>query len=78
MEEKMLPFERIERKMLIKEEAETDPKYGIKPEERPVEQLINYGIINVNKPAGPTSHQVADYTKQILHIKKAGHSGTLV
>ncbi len=50
---------------------------GIAPEERPLERKINYGIIVINKPAGPTSHQVSDYVQKILGIEKAGHSGTL-
>ena len=39
--------------------------------------MINYGIVNIDKPAGPTSHQVSDYVQKILGISKAGHSGTL-
>jgi len=42
-----------------------------------MEKLINYGIINLDKPAGPTSHQCSAYVQKILHIKKSGHSGTL-
>ncbi len=72
-----LPFEAIEHKILVRKEAETDSKYGSRPEEREIKKLINYGIININKPSGPTSHQVSDYVKKILHIKKAGHSGSL-
>src|SRR3989344_981324 len=71
-----LPFE-IGRQILIKKLAETDSKYGKKPDERTVEELIELGIINLNKPQGPTSHQVSDYVKKVLKIKKAGHSGTL-
>ena len=33
--------------------------------------------MNINKPAGPTSHQIVDFVKSSLEIKKAGHSGTL-
>jgi len=77
MEDK-LPFERIERKVFVKKEAETDWKYGQDPNKRTVQELIDYGIINLNKYAGPTSHQVSDYVQKILGIKKAGHSGTLV
>jgi len=76
MEEK-LPFERIEREILVKRESETDDKYGKKPEERTVKELLDYGVINLNKPEGPTSHQVSDYVQKILGLKKAGHSGTL-
>jgi H/ACA ribonucleoprotein complex subunit 4 len=75
--ENLLPFETIKREILTKKEAETDPSYGCKPEERPVDVLINYGVVNINKPKGPTSHQVAEYVQKILHINKAGHSGTL-
>jgi H/ACA ribonucleoprotein complex subunit 4 len=70
-----LPFEKIKREILIKKESTTDPKYG--KEKSPIKELINYGIININKPQGPTSHQIADYVKKILKIKRCGHSGTL-
>ncbi|MEM4246976.1 MAG: RNA-guided pseudouridylation complex pseudouridine synthase subunit Cbf5 [Candidatus Woesearchaeota archaeon] len=72
-----LPFEKRRTKLLEKRHAETDPAFGCIPEQRPTEVLVNYGIINLNKPAGPTSHQVSDYIQRILHIEKAGHSGTL-
>ncbi len=75
--EELLPFEKIQRKLFVKREAETSLDYGQKPEERSVEGLINYGIINLNKPSGPTSHQISDYVQKILNIQKAGHSGTL-
>jgi tRNA pseudouridine55 synthase len=35
------------------------------------------GILNINKPAGMTSHDVVDQLRRILHEKKAGHTGTL-
>ena len=73
-----LPFEKINREILIKKEAATSTAFGKKPEERSTEELIKYGIVNINKPAGPSSHQVADYVKKILKINKAGHAGTLV
>ena len=72
-----LPFEKIKREILIKKKAGTDPKLGCEPENRSVEQLIQYGIINLNKSSGPTSHQATDYVKKILQVKKAGHGGTL-
>ncbi len=51
--------------------------FGKLPEERTTEELINYGIVNIDKPRGQTSHQTSDYVKKILNISKAGHSGTL-
>lgn len=72
-----LPFWESKRNITVKKEARTDQRFGCRPEERPVEQLIHYGVINLNKPAGPSSHQVSDYVQRILGIAKAGHSGTL-
>ncbi len=73
----LLPFEKISREILVRKEAETNPNLGCNPNERRTEDIIDYGIINVDKPKGPTSHQVSDYVQKILHIKKSGHSGTL-
>lgn len=72
-----LPYEDLQREIHIIKEAHSNPKYGCKPEERPIKRLIDYGIINVNKHSGPTSHQIADYVKKILNLAKVGHSGTL-
>jgi len=72
---KLLPSEKIERQVLIKREEEG--VFGKKPEERTVEELLDYGLINVDKPKGPTSHQVSAFVQKILKIKKSGHSGTL-
>lgn len=35
------------------------------------------GILLVNKPVGPTSHDIVDYIKKRLGFKKVGHAGTL-
>ncbi len=52
-------------------------KYGKPPEDRTVEELIEKGLIILDKPSGPTAHEVVAWVKKILNIKKAGHSGTL-
>ncbi len=70
-------IENIERKVLVRKQAETDQKLGCAPEDRKTEEIINYGIANIDKPKGPTSHQVSDFVQKILHINKSGHSGTL-
>jgi len=64
-------------KIIEKIKAKTNPEYGCIPEHRPVKEIIEYGIVNIDKPKGPTSHQVSDYVQKILGINKAGHSGTL-
>ena len=50
----LLPFEKTKHEVFVKKDAETNWNYGLKSEERPVEELINYGIVNLNKPSGPT------------------------
>ena len=72
-----LPFEQIKREILIKKEAETNPDLGCYPDNRSVSELLEKGVINLNKPKGPTSHMVSDYVKRIFHAKKAGHGGSL-
>ncbi|MFT4326072.1 MAG: RNA-guided pseudouridylation complex pseudouridine synthase subunit Cbf5 [Candidatus Woesearchaeota archaeon] len=75
----MLPYEKAMQDVSIidKFPGETNPQYGCAPENRSYEDLVRYGIVNINKPKGPTSHQVSEYVKKILHVKKAGQSGTL-
>ena len=75
--EDLLPFEKVKHELIIRKESETNWNYGQDPEKRSVEELINYGVINLNKPSGPTSHQISDYVQKILGIDKSGHSGTL-
>jgi len=55
----------------------TDDKYGTYYDKRSVEQLLKYGLILLDKPPGPTSHETVAWLKRILKIPKAGHSGTL-
>ncbi|HIH18264.1 MAG TPA: RNA-guided pseudouridylation complex pseudouridine synthase subunit Cbf5 [Nanoarchaeota archaeon] len=40
-------------------------------------ELLEGGIIVIDKPVGPTSFDTVDFVRQILRIEKAGHSGTL-
>ncbi|MBU0666798.1 MAG: RNA-guided pseudouridylation complex pseudouridine synthase subunit Cbf5 [Nanoarchaeota archaeon] len=72
-----LPFEGKNRAVLVKRTMKTDPKFGKSPEERTTDELLDYSIVNIDKPAGPSSHQVSAYVKKIVGVDKAGHSGTL-
>ncbi len=72
-----LPFEEINREILIKRESLTDKKYGKSPEDRTLKELLEGSVICINKPEGPTSHEVADFVKKILRAEKCGHGGTL-
>ena len=55
----------------------TDDNYGTYYNKRSVEQLLNYGLILLDKPPGPTSHQVVAWTSKLFNNIKTGHSGTL-
>ena len=55
----------------------TNDEYGAYYDKRNIEQLLKYGLIILDKPPGPTSHETVAWTKRILKIPKIGHSGTL-
>ena len=59
------------------DEDMTNPENGTYYNKRTIEQLLEYGLILIDKPPGPTSHEVVAWAKRILEIPKAGHSGTL-
>lgn len=47
---------------------------------KPLKELLNFGIILIDKPAGPTSFSVSDFVRKKLSkygIKKTSHFGTL-
>ncbi|MEK0327979.1 MAG: RNA-guided pseudouridylation complex pseudouridine synthase subunit Cbf5, partial [Nitrosopumilus sp.] len=55
----------------------TNNDYGTYYDKRSFKQLLQYGLILLDKPPGPTSHETVAWLKRILKIPKAGHSGTL-
>ncbi|OMO59282.1 Pseudouridine synthase/archaeosine transglycosylase [Corchorus olitorius] len=50
---------------------------GFSPLKRPLAEYIRYGIMNLDKPSNPSSHEVVAWIKRILRVEKTGHSGTL-
>ena len=70
------PWE-IERKLLVRIDAESSPEYGEDPYKRPIEKLLKTCILNIDKPRGPTSHEIAFTVKELLNAERAGHGGTL-
>jgi H/ACA ribonucleoprotein complex subunit 4 len=72
----LAPWE-IKRELLVKAEDRTGPSFGHKPEERPAEEFLKFGVINLDKQAGPSSHEVAAWVKRILKVGQVGHGGTL-
>ncbi|MEM2899009.1 MAG: hypothetical protein QW059_07015 [Nitrososphaerota archaeon] len=65
------------RELLTLREAETDPRYGFRPEERPIQELMSYGYIPLDKPRGPTSGEITERVRRMLGVERAGHGGTL-
>src|SRR5438067_6426207 len=64
--------------MLVRaRDVESDPAFGRKPGERPIREHLRLGVVNLDKPAGPTSHQVVAWLKKAVEVEKAGHGGTL-
>ncbi|GJP33505.1 hypothetical protein CLOM_g18040 [Closterium sp. NIES-68] len=50
---------------------------GHTPLKRPISDYVRYGVINLDKPVNPSSHEVVAWIKRILRVDKTGHSGTL-
>ena len=63
--------------MLIKDPKALPDKWGKRPSDRTVGELLQAGVIALDKPRGPTSHQVTAWVRDALHAEKVGHGGTL-
>jgi len=71
-----LTLKQLENLIVIDQDI-THDSFGTYYDKRSLEQLLEYGIILLDKPPGPTSHETVAWVKRILKIPKAGHSGTL-
>jgi len=58
-------------------EPVTNSDFGCRPDERTLDDLLKSGVILVEKPRGPTSHQLTAWARDLLGISKIGHGGTL-
>ncbi|MDI6642505.1 MAG: RNA-guided pseudouridylation complex pseudouridine synthase subunit Cbf5 [Candidatus Hodarchaeaceae archaeon] len=67
----------VERQTLIRTHDTTDPHHGCEPSKRPIREHIRLGIVNLDKPPGPTSHEIVAWVKRVLDLRRAGHGGTL-
>ena len=70
------PFQK-KYKRIIKAQAKTNLNYGKSPNERNIKELLSNGFIIIDKPAGPTSHQIDSWIKDFLEVERVGHGGTL-
>ncbi|MFC6725752.1 RNA-guided pseudouridylation complex pseudouridine synthase subunit Cbf5, partial [Halobium palmae] len=54
------------------------------PEERSVAELLEFGVVNLDKPPGPSAHQVSGWVRDLTNdaglgadVDRAAHAGTL-
>ncbi|OJJ96720.1 hypothetical protein ASPACDRAFT_80890 [Aspergillus aculeatus ATCC 16872] len=64
-------------KLLVRTGHFTPIPAGCSPLKRDLKSYINSGVINLDKPSNPSSHEVVAWMKRILRAEKTGHSGTL-
>ena len=46
-------------------------------QQKSISELLEFGIINIDKPSGPTSFNVSDFVRKALGLRKTSHFGTL-
>ena len=61
----------------LDKEAKTDDAIGAYPDQKTIEQRLESGFFLLDKGAGPTSHQVAAWVRDMLELPRLGHGGTL-
>jgi H/ACA ribonucleoprotein complex subunit 4 len=42
-----------------------------------IKDFLEFGIINIDKPSGPTSFEISNFIKKTLNLRKTSHFGTL-
>ena len=66
------------RELIQRSSDSTNPDYGFQSlDSLPIEYLLKNGVIVLDKPSGPTSHEVATWVRKILGAERVGHGGTL-
>ncbi len=63
--------------MLVKVKRLAEPGQGRRPDQRSVDELLRDGVVAIDKPSGPTSHQVTSWVAHMVGASKAAHGGTL-
>ena len=76
MKEKIIPNKNFEEVFFIKEEGVAGEN-GTYPYSRPIRDYITKGMVCIDKPMGPSSHEVVVWVRKILEVEKTGHTGTL-
>ncbi|PWN43843.1 putative rRNA pseudouridine synthase [Ceraceosorus guamensis] len=64
-------------KLLVRSSHFTPIPHGCSPLKRDLSSYIKSGVINLDKPSNPSSHEVVAWIRRMLRVEKTGHSGTL-
>ncbi|KAH9944508.1 putative rRNA pseudouridine synthase [Epithele typhae] len=64
-------------KLLVRSAHFTPIPCGCSPLKRDITTYVKSGVINLDKPSNPSSHEVVAWLRRILRVEKTGHSGTL-
>jgi H/ACA ribonucleoprotein complex subunit 4 len=64
-------------RLLVRDKSPLSVDAGKRPSERSMAELLEAGVIVMDKPQGPTSHQATAWVRDILEVEKIGHGGTL-
>ena len=62
--------------IILDDAASTDDAIGTYPDQKTIEQRLESGFFLLDKGAGPTSHQVAAWVRDMLELPRLGHGGT--
>lgn len=47
------------------------------PDERDADERLSFGVVNLDKPPGPSAHQVTGWMRDLAGAERAAHAGTL-
>jgi H/ACA ribonucleoprotein complex subunit 4 len=47
------------------------------PAQRSPAALLQFGVVNLDKPPGPSAHQIAAWIRDLADVERAAHAGTL-
>ncbi|KAJ3538734.1 hypothetical protein NMY22_g5043 [Coprinellus aureogranulatus] len=64
-------------RLLVRSAHFTPIPSGCSPLKRDIASYVKSGVINLDKPSNPSSHEVVAWLRRILRVEKTGHSGTL-
>ncbi|MBO6084569.1 MAG: RNA-guided pseudouridylation complex pseudouridine synthase subunit Cbf5, partial [Candidatus Methanomethylophilaceae archaeon] len=54
--------------VLVKDPDTIKDRWGKRPSDRSVGELLQAGVLALDKQSGPTSHQVTAWVREALHV----------